>query len=150
MADYPTLQQGSSGGDVRNLQVELNTWAQALNRPDFSPGSPDGQFGPQTTEAVRNVQYALGLTADGIVGPQTWDAIQMVGQAMLSGQKVSLKPPQTATGAVPPGSITAPVAPSLGFDLASVIGGMDWKLVGMALAVGIGALYMWKKRGSYV
>ena len=146
MADFPILKQGSSGGYVKSLQIELNTWARELDRPDFHTGTPDGQFGPKTAQAVHNVQYALGLTSDGIVGPVTWDAIQLVGQAMLSGQEVSLKPPQTATGAVPPSSITAPVAPSFGFDMSSLIGGMDWKLVGMALAVGVGLLYMWRNK----
>ena len=147
MADFPTLKQGSSGGYVKNLQTELNTWARELDRPDFFLGIPDGQFGPKTAQAVRNVQHALGLASDGIVGPQTWDAIQVIGEAMLSGQTVSLRPPQMAAGAVPPSSMAAPAAHSSGFDISSIIGGMDWKLVGMALAVGVGLLYMSKKRG---
>jgi len=139
---------GSTGGDVRNLQIELNTWANTLNRPDFFTGTPDGVFGSKTDQAVRNVQYALGLTSDGIVGPLTWDAIQVVGSAMASGQEVSLKAPQNATGgagSVPPSSMTSPVAPSSGFSLSSVMGGLDWKMIGMVLAIGIGLIYMTRK-----
>ena len=32
----------------------------------------DGNFGPRTEEAVKNVQRFFKITVDGIVGPQTW------------------------------------------------------------------------------
>ena len=144
MATYPTLKQGSSGVSVQNLQITLNTWANNLNREDFFVGATDGQYGPKTAQAVRSLQYALGLNPDGIIGPLTWDAIQKTGEALLSGKSVALRPPQASTGAAPGPSPTLEAripAPPGGFDVASLFGNLDWKLVGMAAVLGIGALY---------
>jgi hypothetical protein len=63
-----TIQQGSTGDDVRRAQ-------RALDRAGFGPGAVDGIFGPKTDAAVRAFQTARGLTVDGIVGPQTWAAL---------------------------------------------------------------------------
>jgi peptidoglycan hydrolase-like protein with peptidoglycan-binding domain len=35
----------------------------------------DGDFGPQTEEAVKRFQANAGLTVDGVVGRQTWTAL---------------------------------------------------------------------------
>jgi mannan endo-1,4-beta-mannosidase len=64
----PTLQEGSSGEAVKELQ-------RALQRAGFDPGPIDGEFGPVTAAAVRSFQAARGLVVDGIVGPQTWGAL---------------------------------------------------------------------------
>lgn len=68
----PTLQQGSSGSAVIDLQ-------QRLQKAGFSPGSIDGSFGPGTKAAVIAFQRAKRLTADGIVGPSTWAALAPYG-----------------------------------------------------------------------
>lgn len=65
----PTLSEGSGGSDVRRLQRALTA---ALQQPVVI----DGDFGPQTDQAVRDYQTAAGLTVDGIVGGQTWGALQ--------------------------------------------------------------------------
>jgi lysozyme len=64
----PTLQQGSTGPAVKELQ-------QRLSDQGFDPGPIDGAFGPQTKAAVMAFQTANGLTADGIVGPKTRAAL---------------------------------------------------------------------------
>src|SRR5829696_2456853 len=64
----PTLQQGSSGEAVKELQ-------RALKRAGFDPGPIDGDFEPVTAAAVRSFQAARGLVVVGIVGPQTWRAL---------------------------------------------------------------------------
>lgn len=61
------LQQGSSGGAVKILQVALNGAGYSL--------VGDGIFGPLTDSAVRRFQSDRGLQVDGIVGPQTWNAL---------------------------------------------------------------------------
>ncbi|RKN40491.1 D-Ala-D-Ala carboxypeptidase family metallohydrolase [Streptomyces hoynatensis] len=65
-----TLRQGSSGADVRQLQIRVSGY----------PGTGavlalDGEYGPATAAAVRRFQQAYGLTADGIAGSQTFNKI---------------------------------------------------------------------------
>ena len=58
------LREGAIGTDVYRLQA-------ALRAAGFSPGRPDGIFGPDTRSAVIKYQTAYRLAADGLVGPQT-------------------------------------------------------------------------------
>jgi peptidoglycan hydrolase-like protein with peptidoglycan-binding domain len=62
-----TLREGNTGTRVCRLQ-------RALAILDYDV-SPDGVFGPGTTEAVRRFQADRGLDSDGVVGPQTVSAI---------------------------------------------------------------------------
>jgi peptidoglycan hydrolase-like protein with peptidoglycan-binding domain len=64
----PTLKMGDSGYQVKRLQ-------QLLKQRGFDPGTPDGQFGAATLQAVMAAQTAHGLHADGIAGPLTWHAL---------------------------------------------------------------------------
>jgi peptidoglycan hydrolase-like protein with peptidoglycan-binding domain len=36
----------------------------------------DGQFGPKSVAALKNVQGVLGVPADGVCGPKTWQAFE--------------------------------------------------------------------------
>ena len=63
-----TLRAGMSGSSVLALQ-------QALVQLGYDPGTPDGSYGPGTTQAVSAFQSANGLTADGVAGPTTLKAI---------------------------------------------------------------------------
>lgn len=69
MNNGPTLSTGSTGPDVRRLQILL-VMTKLL---DFS--GIDGNFGPQTQQAVKSFQQGNNLTADGVVGPTTWQAL---------------------------------------------------------------------------
>jgi peptidoglycan hydrolase-like protein with peptidoglycan-binding domain len=64
----PTLQQGSSGEPVKELQ-------RLLNQLNYDAGQVDGIFGSRTAEAVKRFQQQMSLTVDGIVGPKTWQAL---------------------------------------------------------------------------
>jgi peptidoglycan hydrolase-like protein with peptidoglycan-binding domain len=66
----PTLERGSEGPDVKDLQ-------EALIELDFKPGKPDGVFGVYTDSAVRSFQTWAQLLADGIVGPKTWEKLDL-------------------------------------------------------------------------
>ncbi|QLQ39539.1 D-Ala-D-Ala carboxypeptidase family metallohydrolase [Micromonospora robiginosa] len=65
-----TLATGSSGADVRQLQIRVAGWAGygGIVRVD-------GRYGPETAAAVRRFQAAYGLRADGVAGPQTFAKI---------------------------------------------------------------------------
>jgi peptidoglycan hydrolase-like protein with peptidoglycan-binding domain len=60
----PTLQNGSRGQEVEDLQAALT----ALGHPV----SVDGVFGTATEAAVKAFQTAQGIDADGVVGKVTW------------------------------------------------------------------------------
>lgn len=61
------LREGASGSKVRALQQQLADRGYGL--------AVDGEFGPQTTAAVRRFQRNAGIRADGVVGPQTRAAL---------------------------------------------------------------------------
>ncbi|HVS58446.1 MAG TPA: peptidoglycan-binding protein [Candidatus Saccharimonadales bacterium] len=58
----PTLQQGSTGGCVKEVQNAVGV-------------VQDGKYGTDTKTAVIKYQQQHGIPADGVVGPQTWAAI---------------------------------------------------------------------------
>ncbi len=64
----PALSLGSSGAAVLTLQRRL----EALH---YWLGTPDGQFGDSTQQAVYALQKAAGIARDGVVGPQTEQAL---------------------------------------------------------------------------
>ena len=64
----PLLKQGSAGASVRTLQT-------LLNAKGYNCGKVDGDFGPDTAEAVYKLQKAAGLYADKEVGRDTWTQI---------------------------------------------------------------------------
>lgn len=75
--EYPAmLSPGSTGESVRLLQYMLTVLSSFI--PTIPHISVDGDYGAQTTAAVRAFQQHAGITADGIVGPATWDAIYQV------------------------------------------------------------------------
>ena len=68
-APSQTLSPGATGAQVKILQ-------RALASLGFSPGTPDGDYGPSTQIAVEKFQVAKGLAEDGVVGQQTLNALQ--------------------------------------------------------------------------
>ncbi|MFL6077879.1 MAG: D-Ala-D-Ala carboxypeptidase family metallohydrolase [Mycobacteriales bacterium] len=71
---YPwtgTLQQGSTGPDVTELQIRVGGWAADSATKTYV--TVDGDFGPATAAAVKRFQTAYGLSATGVVdaGTQT-------------------------------------------------------------------------------
>ena len=68
-APSQTLKPGDQGAQVKTLQ-------KALASLGYSPGTPDGDYGPSTQNAVERFQIAHNLGEDGIVGPATLNALQ--------------------------------------------------------------------------
>lgn len=64
------LRQGSTGGEVKEVQRRLKQWG-------YYNGAIDGIYGAQTVEAVKAFQRKNGLTPDGIAGKATFAALGM-------------------------------------------------------------------------
>ena len=64
------LRQGSTGGEVKEVQRRLKQWG-------YYTGAVDGIFGSGTKKAVISFQKKNGLTADGVVGKATYAALGM-------------------------------------------------------------------------
>jgi len=69
------LKSGDTGPEVKQLQ-------KALAAVGFSPGTPDGDYGPTTMNAVERFQIAKKLGEDGVYGPATRNALE---QALNAG-----------------------------------------------------------------
>lgn len=72
------VRKGDKGEAVRGVQEEF-AFRNGSGDPDLGL-QVDGDFGPDTDEAVRGFQKALSLdvhsvSVDGIVGPVTWQAL---------------------------------------------------------------------------
>lgn len=65
-----TLRRGSDGDGVRHVQWALNRFGYRC--------AVDGNFGPATLAAVKDLQRDLLLETDGIVGPDTHAALREV------------------------------------------------------------------------
>lgn len=70
VVDAAVLRQGSSGGEVKEVQRRLKQWG-------YYSGAVDGVFGSATKKAVIAFQKKNGLTADGVVGKATYAALGM-------------------------------------------------------------------------
>ncbi len=81
-----TIKLGDSGDDVKRLQ---RVFARAKV---LGPDAVDGVFGPQTEDAVKDLQQANGLVVDGVVGPITWSHIHPYREASPTLQAGSLGP----------------------------------------------------------
>lgn len=69
MDNVNALRPGDKGENVRQMQRILRL----LGHYD---GELDGSYGPQTTEAVKAFQKAVGLEPDGVAGPKTLEALR--------------------------------------------------------------------------
>jgi len=65
-----TLKKGATGSDVRLCQQRLLLHGMKL--PKYGA---DGDYGPETINAVKAFQTAQKLSADGVTGPMTWAAL---------------------------------------------------------------------------
>jgi hypothetical protein len=64
-----TVKQGTQGKMSKLCQQQINLLSgQGVKE--------DGDFGPQSVAALKNIQSLFGLTADGICGAKTWQAME--------------------------------------------------------------------------
>jgi len=71
----PELKQGDQGAGVRTLQGLLIARRYHLGVTGAHEDGVDGDFGPLTTEAVRDAQEQHDLDATGVVSAATWLAL---------------------------------------------------------------------------
>lgn len=71
-----TLENGSSGAKIRQLQEQLNVIAGAY--PALPKIQADGVYGPATAAAVRKFQSIFGLPQTGTVDYRTWYKISQI------------------------------------------------------------------------
>ena len=72
----PFLKRGAVGTAVESAQVLLiHRGYNCGGRTFLGRETPDGDFGPATEKAVRDLQTKAALDIDGIVGPLTWQAL---------------------------------------------------------------------------
>ena len=71
-----TLEQGSKGPKVRQIQEQLNVIAGAY--PEIPKLEEDGIYGPETEAAVRKFQSIFGLPVTGEIDYKTWYKISEI------------------------------------------------------------------------
>ena len=76
---YPgiPLRVGSSGNDVKTIQLQLNRIRRNYPAIPLIP-NPNGVFGTSTRNAVQAFQRIFNLTPDGIVGKATWYQLKYI------------------------------------------------------------------------
>ena len=97
-----TLSKGSTGKQVKNLQV-------ALAEQGYDVGNPDGVYGKKTEAAVMQYQMDNGLTVDGIAGKNTLGSLNSSANA----QKVNIDSATAASGPIISATIAAGTKPNL-------------------------------------
>ena len=112
-----TLQSGSSGQEVKDLQ-------NALNLLDVQPRLVvDGLFGPNTSAAVKTFQKRDGLPVDGIAGQNTISEIKrlLVAKGLATpsggipqyGAAPGMRPPEAQYTPAPGTEVKAGISPWL-------------------------------------
>ena len=96
MANKKQLSFGSSGEDVKNLQLRLNE----IGNYNLQT---DGIYGSNTQAAVKDYQQKNGLATDGIVGTQTWSSLDTK-PATKSANATQGTTSTTSTGTTQPAS----------------------------------------------
>jgi len=114
-----TLQVGSTGADVKALQVLLNAdpATQVAKTGAGSPGMEGTVFGPATKAAVMKFQKAKGLASVGLVGPATRAALNAMGGSTSS--TTSTTAGSTTTTTTTTTTTPAPAGPGLTVAMAA-------------------------------
>ncbi len=109
-SENTVLDLGDSGPEVQRLQTELTDLG-------LFAGAIDGQYGPDTAEAVRSLQAQQAIAVDGIAGPQTWLALVAARRAAtlppapLAAGMLTFTPLVVAQPAPPPSALWLALMP---------------------------------------
>lgn len=83
-----TYEQGSEGPGVYIIQQYLSYIGSVLE--GIPPTEPDGIYGPQTEQAVREFQEYFGIDVTGVVNQYTWDRIVLIYRNLRFGNPGSM------------------------------------------------------------
>ena len=83
-AEHGVLKEGHKSDEVQKLQEQLKQLG--VKDAQGHPLTPDREFGPRTTEAVKAFQAAHHLEQDGQVGPQTMKTLQEALKQQTAGE----------------------------------------------------------------
>jgi peptidoglycan hydrolase-like protein with peptidoglycan-binding domain len=111
-AGVPASAATPSGNPVTRLQEALHI-------------SADGQFGPQTEAAVKQMQARDGLAVDGVVGPETWRALGLDEHSTLHPSPRLLPSTTSSTGATGSGGQSSSTGGEASGVIARVIAAAD-------------------------
>ena len=89
VADRPTLNRGSKGEKVGEVQTQLKQLG-------FYDGPVDKSYGEKLQFAVAKFQNAVGLTADGVTTPATWQWLQIMQSQKSTAAATPIQPTQQA------------------------------------------------------
>ncbi|AFZ13433.1 Peptidoglycan-binding domain 1 protein [Crinalium epipsammum PCC 9333] len=90
VTDMPTLNRGSKGEKVGELQTQLKQLG-------FYDGPVDKSYGEKLQFAVAKFQNAVGLTADGVTTPATWQWLQIIQSQNSTAVATPTQPKQTTS-----------------------------------------------------
>lgn len=82
-------QLGSEGPNVYLIQQYLSYISSVLE--GIPPAEPDGIYGPQTEQAVREFQEYFGIDVTGVVDQYTWNRIVLIYRTLRFGQTRNLE-----------------------------------------------------------
>ncbi|MDY7015422.1 MAG: peptidoglycan-binding domain-containing protein, partial [Cyanobacteriota bacterium] len=108
----PTLQFGSIGPSVEQLQAQLQTLG-------YYAGRIDGQYGRLTRSAVFQFQRDRGISTNGIANSETWAQLARVSTGVVSRANTFIAPPKPTPRPQP--QVTKPAAERQ-IQLASLFG----------------------------
>lgn len=75
MQNLPELKPGDKGPAVRTAQALLRARYTDIGTTGSAHDGIDGDFGPLTESAVKDIQGKAKITIDGIIGPETWPVL---------------------------------------------------------------------------
>jgi hypothetical protein len=75
ISQLSTVLPGDTGKDVYTLQGCLIARGYFIGKTGRNSDGIDGDYGPLSEAAVRNLQFAARITVDGKCGPETWPAV---------------------------------------------------------------------------
>ncbi len=92
------MMQDQQGAMMQDQQT-VKQVQQALKDNGYDPGPVDGQWKPQTEDALKSFQQAKGMAATGQLDQQTLASLGVEGGAAAGGQEGGMK---EEPGAMPP------------------------------------------------